>query len=68
MYILSKQAGAQSSAVPVYSRRLFSQNNTFDKANARLEEASDLFGKRIAIWAFRGTMSVSAKGDLQGEY
>ena len=67
-YILSKQAGAPFSAVPVFPRRLFSQNHIFVNANAGIEKASDLVGKRIAIWAFQVTMSVLAKGDLQGEY
>ena len=67
-YILSKQAGAPFSAVPVFPRRLFSQNHIFVNANAGIEKTSDLVGKRIAIWAFQVTMSVLAKGDLQGEY
>ena len=68
-FVHSEQASrAPFSAVPVYSRRFFSQNLIFDKANARIEKASDLVGKRIVIWAFQGTMLVFAKGDLQGEY
>lgn len=67
-YIMSKRAGAPFSAVPVFPRRLFSQNHIFVNIEAGIEEPSDLIGKRVAIWAFQVTMSVLAKGDLQNEY
>jgi len=67
-YIMSKRKGAAFSAVPVFPRRLFSQNHIFINADAGIAEPKDLIGKRIAIWAFQVTMSVLAKGDLQSEY
>jgi 4,5-dihydroxyphthalate decarboxylase len=67
-YIISKRAGGPFCAVPVFPRRLFSQNHIFVKADAGSENPKDMIGKRVAIWAFQITMSVLAKGDLQSEY
>lgn len=67
-YIMTKRAGAPFSAVPVFPRRLFSQNHIFVNTDAGIATPTDLIGKKVAIWAFQVTMSVLAKGDLQGEY
>ena len=67
-YIMSKRAGAPFSAVPVFPRRLFSQNHIFVNVDAGIEIPKNLIGKRVAIWAFQVTMSVLAKGDMQSEY
>ncbi|MEL0020934.1 MAG: hypothetical protein VW709_13755 [Rickettsiales bacterium] len=67
-YILSKRAGAPFSAVPVFPRRLFSQNHILVNTDAGIEKPSDLIGRKVAIWAWQVTMSVLAKGDLQADY
>jgi 4,5-dihydroxyphthalate decarboxylase len=67
-YILARRAGAPISAIPVFPRRLFSQNHLFVNAAAGLRTPADLAGCRVGVWAFQVTMSVLAKGDLQRDY
>src|SRR5581483_7905150 len=67
-YILARQRGAPLTAVPVFPRRLFSQNHIFVNVDAKIREPRDLIGKRVGIWAFQVTMSVLAKADLQDDY
>lgn len=67
-YIMAKQRGVQLTAVPVFPRRLFSQNHIFVNIDSGIRSPADLIGKRVGIWAFQVTMSVLAKGDLKSEY
>lgn len=54
--------------IPIFPRRLFSQNHVFVAADADLHHPRDLRGRRVAIWAFQVTMSVLAKGDMQRDH
>jgi len=67
-YIMARQRGIALTAVPVFPRRLFSQNHIFVKSDSGIKSPEQLAGKRVAIWAFQVTMSVLAKGDLKAEY
>lgn len=67
-YIIARSQGAKFTAVPVFPRRLFSQNHIFVAANSPLKHPSELAGKRVVCWAFQVTMSVLAKGDMQRDY
>jgi 4,5-dihydroxyphthalate decarboxylase len=67
-YIIAKAQGRPFTAIPVFPRRLFSQNHIFVNVHAGIRRPSDLVGKRVGIWAFQVTMSVLAKGDLRAEY
>jgi 4,5-dihydroxyphthalate decarboxylase len=67
-YVMARQRGVSLTAVPVFPRRLFSQNHIFVNAASGISSPAQLVGKRIAIWAFQVTMSVLAKGDLKAEY
>ena len=67
-YIMACQRGIPLTAVPVFPRRLFSQNHIFVKSESGIKSPEQLTGKRVAIWAFQVTMSVLAKGDLKAEY
>jgi 4,5-dihydroxyphthalate decarboxylase len=67
-YVMAKSRGAALTAVPIFPRRLFSQNHMFVNVNSGIARPSDLAGKKVAIRAFQVTMSVLAKGDLKFEY
>lgn len=67
-YIIAKSGGAPFTAIPVFPRRLFSQNHIFVRADSALKRPSDLAGKRVIVWAFQVTMSVLAKGDMQRDH
>jgi 4,5-dihydroxyphthalate decarboxylase len=67
-FIISRSKGTFMTAVPVFPRRLFSQNHIFVHARSGIQKPSDLAGRRVAVWAFQVTMSVLAKGDLKSEY
>lgn len=67
-YIMARAAGAPFTAVPVFPRRLFSQNHIFVAEGSGIRSPRDLVGKRVAIWAFQVTMSVLARGDLARDY
>ena len=67
-YIIAKSRGAPFTAIPVFPRRLFSQNHIFVSEKSRLNSPAQLSGKRVIIWAFQVTMSVLAKGDMQRDY
>jgi 4,5-dihydroxyphthalate decarboxylase len=64
-YIMAKAQGVPLVGVPVFPRRLFSQNHIFVNRNAGIHTPMDLVGKRVGLWAFQVTMSVLAKGDLK---
>lgn len=67
-FIMARQRGVPLAGIPVFPRRLFSQNHIFVNRNAGIRAPADLAGKRVGIWAFQVTMSVLAKGDLKSHY
>jgi 4,5-dihydroxyphthalate decarboxylase len=67
-YIIAKSRGAPFTAIPVFPRRLFSQNHIFVSEKSGLRHPSQLAGKRVIVWAFQVTMSVLAKGDMKRDY
>lgn len=67
-YLTAKSKGAAYTAIPVFPRRLFSQNHMFVSAAAGIEKPADLIGKKVCCRSFQTTMSVLAKGDLAFEY
>jgi len=67
-YVIARSRGAQLTAIPVFPRRLFSQNHIFVRDQSPLVAPMDLVEKRIVVWAFQVTMSVLAKGDFRREY
>lgn len=67
-YIMAKSAGSPMTAIPVFPRRLFSQNHIWVRSDSGLTHPKQLIGKRVLVWAFQVTMSVLAKGDMKREY
>lgn len=67
-YIIAKSRGVPLTAIPVFPRRLFSQNHIFVAEQSSARQPSDLAGKRVLVWAFQVTMSVLAKGDMKLHY
>ncbi len=67
-YLTAKSRGAPYSAVPVFPRRLFSQNHMFVSTRAQVDKPTDLIGKKVCCRSFQTTMSVLVKGDLAFEY
>jgi len=67
-YIIAKASGSELTAVPVFPRRLFSQNHIYVNRQAGITSPADLAGRRVAIRAFQVTMSVLARGDLKHDY
>lgn len=67
-YIMARARGAPFTAVPVFPRRLFSQNHIYVGAHTGIREPRDLIGRRVAVRAFQVSLSVLAKGDLKSHY
>jgi 4,5-dihydroxyphthalate decarboxylase len=67
-HIIATSRGAPFVGIPIFPRRLFSQNHIFVNVNAGIETPQDLAGKRVIIRTFQTTMSVLALGDLKFEY
>ena len=67
-YIMARSRGEPFTAIPVFPRRLFSQNHMWVRHDSNLSAPADLRGKRVLVWAFQVTMSVLAKGDMQRDY
>lgn len=67
-YIIARSRGEPFSAIPVFPRRLFSQNHIWVRADTGYTSPQHLRGKRVLVWAFQVTMSVLAKGDLRRDY
>ena len=67
-HIIATSRGAPFVAIPVFPRRLFSQNHIFVNVGSGIEAPQDLIGKRVIIRTFQTTMSVLALGDLKFEY
>lgn len=54
--------------IPVFPRRLFSQNRIHVNVDAGINTPMDLVGKRIAVSGFQVTLTVLAKGDLKRDH
>jgi 4,5-dihydroxyphthalate decarboxylase len=67
-HVIATSRGAPFVGIPVFPRRLFSQNHIFVNRRAGIETPQDLVGKRVLIRSFQTTMSVLALGDLSSEY
>ena len=67
-YIIARSRGEPFTAIPVFPRRLFSQNHIWVRADSAYRSPRDLRGKRVLVWAFQVTMSVLAKGDMRRDY
>ncbi|MDD9907925.1 MAG: hypothetical protein OXT06_30475 [Rhodospirillaceae bacterium] len=68
-YLVSRDQGMEDLiALPIFPRRLFSQNHIFVSDRSGISKPGDLAGRKVAIWAFQVTMSVLAKGDLKRDY
>lgn len=67
-YIMARSRGADLTAVPVFPRRLFSQNHIYVKDGRGIDTPRALIGKRVALRAFQVSLSVLAKGDLKSFY
>jgi len=67
-YLTAKSRGAPYTAIPIFPRRLFSQNHMFVSLAAKIKEPRDLIGRKVCCRSFQTTMSVLAKGDLAFEY
>ncbi len=67
-HVIATSRGAPFVAIPVFPRRLFSQNHIFVNVDSGIETPRDLIGKRVIIRTFQTTMSVLALGDLKFEY
>ncbi len=67
-HIIATSRGAPFVGIPVFPRRLFSQNHFFVNAASGIETPRDLIGKRVIVRTFQTTMTVLALGDLKFEY
>lgn len=67
-HIISVARGEPFVGIPVFPRRLFSQNHILVAAASGIESPKHLEGKRVVINAFQVTMTVLALGDLKFEY
>lgn len=67
-YIMAKNRNIPLTAIPVFSRRLFSQSRIYVLANSDIKSPRDLIGKKVGLSTFQTTLSVLAKGDLKWEY
>ena len=67
-HIIATSRGAPFVGIPIFPRRLFSQNHIFVNADSGIESPRDLIGKRVIVRTFQTTMSVLALGDLKFEY
>jgi 4,5-dihydroxyphthalate decarboxylase len=67
-HVIATSRGAPFVAIPIFPRRLFSQNHILVNVDSGIETPNDLIGKRVIIRTFQTTMSVLALGDLKFEY
>jgi len=63
-YVMAVDRHASLTAIPIFPRRLFSQNHIYVRADADIEKPSDLKGRKVALRQFQTTLSVLFKGDL----
>ena len=67
-YLIAIDRGMPVHAVPIFSRRLFSQSQMYMNVNCRIDSPMDLADKRIALSGYQNTLGVRAKGDLAHFY
>ena len=67
-HVIAVSRGEPFVGIPVFPRRLFSQNHILVNAGAGIQTPKDLEGKRVVVTAFQVTMTVLALGDLKLEY
>ena len=68
-FLITQDAGQTDLVgLPIFPRRLFSQNHIFVSDASGLRSPRELAGRKVAIWAFQVTMSVLAKGDMQRDH
>ncbi|MGE5270052.1 MAG: hypothetical protein ACM3JG_10325 [Thiohalocapsa sp.] len=67
-HVIATSRGAPFVGIPVFPRRLFSQNHIFVNASAGIDKPQDLIGRRVLIRSFQTTMTVLALGDLTFDY
>ena len=67
-HVIATSRGAPFVGIPVFPRRLFSQNHIFVNTASGIEEPRDLARKRVLIRSFQTTMTVLALGDLTFDY
>ncbi len=67
-HIIATSRGAPFVGIPIFPRRLFSQNHFFVNVNSGIEKPADLAGKKVIIRTFQTTMTVLALGDMKLEY
>lgn len=67
-YVMARARGSALTAVPVFPRRLFSQNHILVRRDAGIREPRDLIGRRVGLRAFQVTLSVLARSDLKSVY
>jgi 4,5-dihydroxyphthalate decarboxylase len=67
-HVIATSRGEPFVGIPVFPRRLFSQNHVFVNAASGIEKPQDLAGKRVLIRSFQTTMTVLALGDLTFDY
>jgi len=67
-HVIATSRGAPFVGIPVFPRRLFSQNHMFVNASAGIDKPQDLIGRRVLIRSFQTTMTVLALGDLTFDY
>jgi 4,5-dihydroxyphthalate decarboxylase len=67
-YIMAKNRNMPLTAIPVFSRRLFSQSQMYVLADSKIESPADLIGRKAGVSTFQTTLSLLAKGDMKWEY
>ena len=67
-HVMAVARGAPFVGIPVFPRRLFSQNHIFVNAASGIDTPADLIGKRVMVRSFQTTMTVLALGDLKFDY
>ena len=67
-HVIATSRGAPFVGIPVFPRRLFSQNHIFVNRSAGIDKPEDLVGRRVLIRSFQTTMTVLALGDLTFDY
>ncbi|PKB64940.1 MAG: hypothetical protein BZY82_10085 [SAR202 cluster bacterium Io17-Chloro-G3] len=67
-YLMAKARGFPLTAIPVFTRRLFSQSQMYVNTQSGISTPRDLMGERVGLQSYQTTLAVLAKGDLQHEY
>jgi len=67
-YLMAKSRGMPFTAMPVFPRRLFSLSQMWVNADAGIDSAKDLIGKKVGLHSFQNTLATLSKGDLQSEF